>query len=297
MSVVLLVLHAALMAGAAVLLAAALPRGRALLAGHAAPPFWQTLHTARRLLRKRPVVTEAAGPLLLAAPPFCLAVTAVAALLVPSFTLGMATAPLTDLVVVAGLLGLCRAVDVLAALDAGTAPAGLAAVRAVRVGALACPAFLVAVLALAAMAGTTNLDAALAGPRELPALPLLLAGGALAAVALAVSAEDPPLAAELSGWQLAAADATVALRRVVWLSLVAALVLPGGLAASGAGPLAWLVGVAAWAGKLAVLAVAETVAGHVFGPAGERWAGPVLGTGLLLGLLAVLFLFAGQTFA
>ncbi len=292
MSVLALVLHGVAMAAAALMLQAALPWAQARLAGRAGPPLWQPVHDARRLLRKRPVLTEAAGPLLLAAPPLCLAVTAVVALLVPSFTLGMATAPLADLVVVAGLLGLCRVAWALAALDAGTAAGGLAALRTMRVGALAVPALATVVLAVTVMAGTTNLDAALAGPRELPVLPLLLAACGLAAVALAVTGEDAGLFEELSGWPLAAAQAAVALQRVTWLTLTADLLLPGGLAAPGAGLLAWLGGLVAWAGKLAVLGGALALAGS-----GGPRAAPVLGTGLLLGLLAVLFLFAGQTFA
>ena len=58
-----MLLHAALMTGAALALACLLPWAAALAAGRTGPQLAQPLHDARRLLRKRPVVTEAAGPL------------------------------------------------------------------------------------------------------------------------------------------------------------------------------------------------------------------------------------------
>ena len=295
MSILALLLHAALMAGVALVLAGLTPIVPALLAGRAPPPALQPLHDWRRLLRKSPVVTHSASALLRAAPPLCLVATAVAALLVPSFTTGMATAPLSDLVVIVGLLGLCRVLRALAAVDAGVAPAGLAAAEAMRAGALAAPALLLGVFAIALLTGTTNLDGVIAGLRDAPALPALLAAGGVAAAVLALDAEDDPASAELSGWHAAASEAAMALRRVVLLSLLADLVLPGGVAALGSGLLAWAGGLAAWAAKLAVLSAASAAAGPVVLRLGQ--ARLVLGTALLLALLAVLFLFAGQTFA
>ena len=295
MSVLALLLHAALLSGATLVMAGAMPWAEARLAGRAGPMLWQPLHDVRRLLRKQPVVTEAASPVLLAAPSLCLAATVLAALLVPSFTLGMATAPLADLLVITGLLGLCRVVWSLAALDAGTAATGLAAMRAMRAGALACPALLLVVMAIAALTGTTNLDAALSGPRDTTALPLLLAACAVAATGAALWRDDGELLGELSGWHLAAAQVASALRRVVWLSLAANLLLPLGLAPAGSWVVAWCVGAVAWSGKLAVLAAGAMALQQLLRT--TDLAAPVLGAALLLALLAVLFLFAGQTFA
>lgn len=282
------------MAGMALLLAGAIPAGRARLAGQVGPPIFQPWHDWRRLLRKRPLVTEGTAAWGQWMPALALAATAVAALLVPSFTLGMATAPLGDLVVVAGLLGLARAVGVLAAIDAGTAPGGLAAVRSVRLAALAEPAVVLVAFTVALVAGTTNLDAAVASLHDgaMPGVPLLLAIAGLVAVAVAVEAEDA--ASDASGWHAAATEATRALRRVVWLSLVAALLLPGGLALPGGGPLDWALGLVAWVAKLAVLGAACAVAGPLLHRAGQVAIGPLMGAAVLLGLLAVLFLFAGQ---
>ncbi len=289
-----LLLHAAAMAGMALLLAGAMPVVRARAAGRAGPPLWQPWRDWRRLLRKRPLVAEGTSALQRWAPPVTLAATVLAALLVPSFTLGMVTAPVGDLVVIAGLFGLARATGALAAIDAGTAAGGLTAIRSVRLGALAEPAVVMVVFTVALLAGSTNLDAAVAALREgaVPGVPLLLAVAGLAAVVVAVEAEAGP--AEASGWYAAANEAAGALRRVVWLSLVAALLLPGGLALAGGSPVDWLLGLLAWFAKLAVLGTLCALAGPTLHRAGQAAVGPLMGAAVLLGLLAVLFLFAGQ---
>ncbi len=294
-----LLLHVPAMAGMALLLAGAMPWLRARLAGRVGPSLLRPWHEWRRLLRKRPVVSEGTSGLAIWAPVAGLAALAMAALLVPSFTLGMATAPLGDLVVIAGLLGLARATGALAAIDAGTGQAGMAAIRSLRLAALAEPTVVLVIFTVALLAGTTNLDAAVASLHEavVPGVPLLLAVAGLAGVVVAAEAEGDPVVADASGWHAAAAEAGAALRRVVWLSLVVALVLPGGMAPAGAGPLDWLVGLVAWVAKLAVLGAACAMAGPALHRAGQAAIGPLTGAALLLALLAALFLFAGQGLA
>jgi formate hydrogenlyase subunit 4 len=299
LGVVALVLHGAIAATVALLLAGLLPWGRARLAGYQGPPVLQPLQDWRRLLRKRPVVAEGVSPLFTAAPAISLAATAVAALLVPSFTLGMATAPAADLLVIAGMLAMARAALVLAALDSGTAAAGLVGLGSLRLGALAEAPLLLAVLTVALLAGSTNLDAAIGALRDqgLPlrvSLPLTL--GALAAIAVATDAEDGA-ASEFSGWHLAAVEAAVALRRLVWLSLIACLWLPGGPAQAGSGPLAWPLCLLTWLGKLLLLGVALVMAGRLLRRASHTATFPkLIGTALLLAVLGVLFLLVGPGF-
>ncbi|WP_158742196.1 NADH-quinone oxidoreductase subunit H [Acidisphaera sp. L21] len=291
-----LLVHAVLMAGMAVLLAGVLPWAQARLAGRVGPPVLQPLQDWRRLMRKQPVVSEGASALLPAAPTIQFAMVAAAALLVPSFALGMATAPMSDLLVIAGLLGLARFIMALAAIDAGTAPAGLAAIRSIRLAALAEPALLLVIFTIALLTSTTNLDAAVLSFREaiVPGVPLLLAIAGLASVVVAVEAEGDAALTEFSGWHAAAAEAAVALRRVVWLSLTAALLLPGGLALPGGGLVEWTVGLVAWVLKLGVLGLACALVGPSLRRAGQAAVGPLMGAAVLLGLLAVLFLFAAQ---
>ena len=62
-------------------------------------------------------------------PAVSFAAIAAAALLVPSFALGMTLAPLSDLIVIAGLLTLARCTLALAGMDVGTAFGGIGASR------------------------------------------------------------------------------------------------------------------------------------------------------------------------
>ncbi len=280
------------------LLAGLLPWARARWAGRVGPAISQPWRNWRRLIRKRPIVAEGTSPLLVWAPPLSLAATVMAALLVPSLILGMVTAPLSDLLVILGLLGLARATAVLAAIDAGTAESGLVAIRQVRLGALAEPALLLVVFTIALLTGTTNLDAALASLHEAaaPGVPMLLAVVGLASVVLAVEMAGTAPMTDYAGWHEAAVEATVALRRVVWLSLVAALVLPGGLAVAG-GPLDWLVGMLVWSVKLGILAAICAAAGPALQRIGQARVDPLIGAAVLLGVLGVVFLFVSQGLA
>jgi formate hydrogenlyase subunit 4 len=291
-----LLVHILLMAGASVLLAGLLPWARARWAGRVGPALSQPWHTWRRLLRKRPLVAEGTSPLLVWAPPLSLAATIMAALLVPSLTLGMITAPLSDLLVILGLLGLARAIAVLAAIDAGTAESGLVAIRQVRLGALAEPALLLIVFTIALLTGTTNLDAALASLHEIgaPGVPILLAVVGLASVVLAVEMSATTSMTDYAGWHEAAVEMTVALRRVVWLSLVAALIVPGGMAG---GPQDWLVGFLAWSVKLGILAAICAASGPALLRIGHARVDSLIGAAVLLGVLGVVFLFVGQGLA
>ena len=289
--VLALLIHVPLMAVAALLSAGSLPWGLARLEGRAGPSPLQVWHHWRGLLRKGPVRPEGASPLFAAAPLVCLAATGVAALLVPSFSLGMATAPLADLVVVAGLLALSRCVQALAALDAGSAPGALAAVAGLRAGLVAEPALLPLALTLFVLTGSTNLPAATLalGDSAVPALPLLVVLCGLAGIGTLGDTDELPA---FSGWQRAAAEAAVTLRRVVWLSLLAGLALPASLAAPGFDAAAWLLAIVAWSLKLAVLSLLYTAAAGVT----DREAGTV-GVSLLLVAAGLLFLLTGSDLA
>lgn len=305
-----LLLHAGLVGAAAPLL---LGYGRwlpARLAGRAGPPVVQPWRDWRRLVRKPTPVAEASSAVTRWGPRLALLAAAAAALLVPSFTLGMATAPLADAVVIAGLLATSRAVLALVAMDSGSAVGGLHASRATTRAALAEPALLAVILLLALLAGTTNLDGVVAALREAGLhTPLALAVLAVALLAVADTGWDPaagpadadPLVGQaglgLGGTGLALLQITIALRRLVWLSLVAALCLPATLAPEGGGAVAWLAGAAAWVAKMGVLATG-LAAVEGFGPQpGGRTTVQWLGAALVLGLLAVLLLFAGQAAA
>ena len=294
-----LLLHGPLMAGAALVLAALGPWAVARSEWRAGPPLLQTWHEWRRLLRKRPLRPESASPFFAAAPIASLAILTVVALLVPSFTLGMATAPASDLVLIAGLLAASRVVLVLAALDDGSATGSVAAFGTLRAGALAEPALLLGALILVLLTSTANLNFALAAVRELSqtSVSLVLLMGGLAAMTLAAEAQADETPGCFSGWQLAAAEAGLALRRVIWLSLLAALLFPGSLAPAGFDAIAWTLAIFVWAAKLLVLGAASALAGAAIRQILPRPGMPMMGGALLLVLLGLLFLLASGELA
>jgi formate hydrogenlyase subunit 4 len=292
------VLHIALMLAAAPVVAGLQRWIEARLTGRIGPDPWQPWRDLARLSRKQPALAENASPLFRAAPLACIAAMATAAALVPSFTLGMAFAPLADLLVIAGLLAFARAVLALAALDAGTAAGGLAAARGARLACLAEPALFLVVLTLGLLGGTTNLDLLIGqqhqGMLQAPAVALCVAS----LVALALAGSDPPGAtAEFSGGDLALIELARALRTLVWFDLIGALFLPLGMAEPGAGPLSWIEGLLAWGVKVAALVVGLAALRRAVGRPRLGLAPQVLGIALVLGLLAALLVLASAVAA
>ncbi len=305
-----LLLHTALMLAGAPLLAGVQARVRARLLGRAGPPLAQPWRDLVRLWRKRPVLPVLASWLFEGAPFARLAAVLVAALLVPSFALGMATAPASDLLVLAGLLAVDRCALALAGYETGTALGGMGASRITLAAVWAAPATVLVILLLTTLAGTSNLDAICAALQDAPqglAVAWLPAAAALAIVGFATARREqggPPLASmgdaaalEYSGPALAVITFAEQLRTLVWISLLAALVLPFGLAPGGAGPLAWSIGIVAWVGKVGALGVAVAVLDTVAaGPSVAR-VPAALGIAAALAFLAAVFLFASQGLA
>ena len=304
-------LHLALMLATAPLVLGVTRWLRARMLGRRGASPLQPFRDLDRLLRKRPVLAENASWLSEAAPQAGLVACMAAAALVPSFAGGMLLAPAGDLLVVVGLLAAARMALLLAALDVGTAFGGMGAARAMSIPVLAEPVLLLCAVSFAILAGTTNLDGIAAAFREgAPGLrlSLALAGAAMLVVALAANARRPvqgpgslaepamleeAMLLESSGRHLALWEYQSALRLTLWLSLLAALLLPYGMAPAGAGPFAWLLGLLAWAAKIGVLCLALTC----FEGASARMRlfrlPGILGLALLLALLAAALLFLG----
>ncbi len=295
-------LHAVLMLGAALLLPGLLEAGAAWLAGRPAPAPLQGLRDLARLARRVPSRAEAAAPVMALLPAASLVAALAAALLVPSFALFMPTWPLDDALLVAGLLAASRACLLLAALDGEGALAGLGATRAAGRTAMARPALLLALLVLAAEAGSTNVDAIAGGPGVAgQRAPLLLALAATAAAWLAGEAGEahgrPELtgatgiaARNLAGRDLACVRAAAGLRLVTGITLAGTLFAPLGMAAalgSAAWPVDWLGGIAGWAVRLALGGLVLCVARGLRPPVATR---ALLGGATLLGLLGAMLL-------
>ncbi|SDB70175.1 Formate hydrogenlyase subunit 4 [Belnapia rosea] len=314
-AVIAQLLHLALMLAAAPLVLGVVRWLKARMLGRRGASPLQPLRDLAKLLRKRPVLAENASVVTEAAPHLAVAVTVVAIALVPSFAHGMAFAPVADLVLVAGLLALARMALALNGLDVGTAFGGLGAAREMSFAVLAEPALLVSALSFAILAGTTNLDQIGAVFRD-GALGLRvslgLAAVAMLAVALAENARIPvdnpsthleltmvheAMLLEASGRHLALWDYQAALKLTLWLALVSAIFLPFGVAPAGTGPLAWLIGLLAWAAKMGMLCLALAFFENAIAKMRVFRVPEFLGAALLLALLAAALLFVSTGFA
>ncbi len=308
-------LHLAMMGAVAPLLVGLVRTVKARLLGRVGPPPLQPFRDLARLLRKQPAVAENASAVFHLAPAASLAALAAAAALVPSFALGMTTAPVADMIVIAGLLALSRAALALAAMDVGTAFGGLGASRDMSFAVFAEPALILVFLTLALLAGTTNLDAVGSALRD-NALGLRVSLGlaAVSTVAVAIAENgrlpvDNPashlelgmvheaMLLEYSGWQLAILDYAAALKLTLWLTLIGTMFLPAGMADASGSPLFWPAGILAWAAKLAAAALALAVLETSIAKMRVFRVPEFLGVALLLAVLAVVFLFVSQGFA
>ncbi len=302
-------LHALLLLAAAPLLTGVIRKVKARILGRRGPPIVQPYRDLRRLFRKQPIVAEGASTLFVHAPAAGFAVLFTAALLVPSFTLGMVSAPLSDLLVILGLLALARCIQALAAMDIGTAFGGIGASRDMAFATLAEPAALLVVLIFAWITGNTNLDLVSWQFRDAaPGLRVSLALGliALLVVALAENARMPAdnpsthleltmvheaMLLEYSGRHLALMHAQAMLKLLLWLNLIGGVFFPFGTATPDATPLDWLAGLGAWAAKTLVLALALAFLEASIAKMRVFRVPEFLGAALLLALLGVVFLF------
>lgn len=258
LGVLALVVHTALIAMAAPLLWGAIDSLAARFAGRGGPPVLQAWRDTVRLLRKQPMRAENASVAMRAAPVTVLSLAAVCGLLIPSFTLGMATAPAADILSIAVLLMLGRTVQTLAAIDAGTGPSGVGATEGTRLALASEPALLLAFAALAYGAGDGNLDLILRSARDggLASGPAAaVAAGALALLAWADAARPLP-DADFSARDLAMLRLASQLRLVAWIDLVGALAVPLSLASADAGPVTWGIGLVGWGIRVMFAALA-----------------------------------------
>jgi formate hydrogenlyase subunit 4 len=277
------------------------------------PPLIQPYRDLRRLLRKEIVVAENASWLFRSAPYLILAATWVAAALVPTFATGLQFSWTADLIVITALLGSVRFFLALAGMDVGTSFGGIGASREMMFASLAEPAMIMIVFTVALVAGTTQLsevaDFVFTHPSLRVSLGLALV--ALVIVALAENTRIPvdnpathleltmvheAMLLEYSGRHLAVIELAAALKLLLYISLIACIFTPWGLAQAGSDPAAYAIGAVSYLGKLAVggflLVLFETSIAKM-----RVFRVPeFLGAALMLGLLGTLLLFVSRTF-
>jgi formate hydrogenlyase subunit 4 len=278
------------------------------------PSVFQPYRDIYRLLRKEVVLAENASWLFRAMPYMIFAATWVAAALVPTFAKGLMFSWTADLIAIIALLGSARFFLALAGMDVGTSFGGIGSSREMMIASLAEPAMIMIVFTLALVAGSTQLST-VATFMDSPAVGLRVSLGlaliGLIIVGIAENARIPvdnpathleltmvheAMILEYSGRHLAVIELASSLKLLLYLSLIAAMFAPWGLAPVGAQPAAYAMGAASYLAKIAVggflLAVFETVIAkmRVFR------VSEFLGVALMLGLLGTLLLFVTRSF-
>ena len=177
------------------LLLGVINRTKAAFAGRNGQPLLQSYYDLWKLLHKGAVYSRTTSWIFRAGPLVGLAAVMVATMLVPLGDLPALVAFPGDLVLFAYLLGLMRFFTVIAALDTGSSFEGMGASREVLFSALAEPALLIALAAVARRAGSyslTDIGARLSTESWLQIAPVLaLVGVALVVVMLAENARIP----------------------------------------------------------------------------------------------------------
>ena len=302
----------ALVLALAPLLTGFVRKAKARLVRRQGPPLVQPYRDLWRLMRKEAVLAENASWLFRSAPYLIFAGTWVAAALVPTFATGLMFSWSADLIAITALLGSARFFLALAGMDVGTSFGGIGSSREVMIASLAEPAMLMIVFSLALLAGSTQLStiagymlSSNVGLR----VTLALAAIALIMVAIAENARIPvdnpathleltmvheAMVLEYSGRHLAVIELASFLKLLLYVSLIGCVFVPWGLAPAGVGLLPHLLGVIAYAGKLAtgatLLALFETAIAKM-----RVFRVPAfLGAAFMMGILGVLLLFVSR---
>jgi formate hydrogenlyase subunit 4 len=312
-ALLLQVLQLALVLALAPLLLGFTRKVKARLLRRRGPPVLQPYRDLWKLSAKEAVLADNASWLFRTAPYLIFATTWVAAAIVPTFVTGLPFSWAADLIALAALIGSARFLLALVGMDVGTSFGGIGSSREMLFASLAEPAMVMIVFTVALVAGSTQLSAIANFMLDHATLrvSLGLAATALIIVAVAENARIPvdnpathleltmvheAMVLEYSGRHLALIELAAALKLLLYVSLIASLFVPWGIAPAGAGIGAMALGLLAYVGKLLVggfvLVLAETSIAKM-----RVFRVPeFLGIALMLGLLGTLLLFVSRSF-
>ena len=278
---------------------------RSRLEGRVGAPILQPWRDIRKLLGKQRMVSQHTSPVFGVAPLVLAGSSLLVAALVPSLSTASSLDQVGDLFAVVYLLLLGTVFLALAGLDAGTAFGGMGASRAMTITAIAEPTVLVAIFALSVSTGSSNLgkivEATIADPATAAAPASVLAFAALAVVTIAETGRIPvdnpsthleltmiheAMILEYAGPDLAVVELAAHVRLVIFLTLLANLFAPWGIATT-AEPLHLIAAAGAVLVKLIALAGIIAV-GEVFVAKIRLFRVPeLLATSFVLAFLAV----------
>ena len=277
------------------------------------PPVIQPYRDLLKLLRKEAVLADNASWLFRVAPYLIFSATWTAAALVPTFATGLPFSTSADLLAIVALLGSARFFLALVGLDIGTSFGGIGSSREVMIASLAEPALIIVAFTLALIAGSTQLSVIAAFMMSGDAglrVSLGLALAALIIVAIAENARIPvdnpathleltmvheAMVLEYSGRHLAVIEFAGSLKLLLYVSLIAAVFLPWGLATPGSSPGHYTIGVVTYLAKVTLaslmLALFETTIAKM-----RVFRVPeFLGISLMLALLGALLMFVTRS--
>jgi formate hydrogenlyase subunit 4 len=271
------VLQPVILAAGAPLLIGVMRRTRARIEGRVGGPVLQPWRDLVKLLRKEPVSAAGTSWVFAAAPVVLMATSLVITVVVPYLSTDGVLPGAGDLFAVVAVLLVGTVALTLAGLDTGTAFGGMGASREITVAALVEPTVLLSVFALSVPAGSSNLariiEGRLSDPSTLAAPTSLLALVSLVVVTIAETGRLPvdnpathleltmiheAMVLEYSGPDLALVEWASALKELVFMTLLANLFVPLGLA-HGPDPAGVAVAAALWVGKVFLLALAVTL--------------------------------------
>ena len=307
-SFLLQLLHMALVLALAPGLTGLVRKIKARLLGRRGPPVIQPYRDLVRLLRKDAVVAHSASWLFRVTPYLVFTAIWLGASLIPAFTTNLLLGPTADLIGLVALLGSARFFTALAGLDVGTSFGGIGSSREMMIASLAEPAMLMVIFTVSLLIGSTSLSVIAdylishpVGVRVSLGLGLI----ALMIVAIAENARVPvdnpathleltmvheAMILEYSGRHLALMEAAAMLKLLLYISLIACIFLPFGMAQADGGE-ALLRGLGSYLVKVlggaVILALFETSLAkmRVFR------VSEFLAAALLLGLLAMILLY------
>jgi formate hydrogenlyase subunit 4 len=266
-----------------------------------------------RLMRKDVVLADNASWLFRVVPYLVFAGTWVAAALVPTFAVGLQFSWTADLIAIVALLGSARFFLALAGMDVGTSFGGIGSSREMMIASVAEPAMLLTVFAVALVAGSTQLSTVaqfMASPEVGLRVSLGLAMVSLIIVALAENARIPvdnpathleltmvheAMVLEYSGRHLAVIEFASALKLLLYVSLIACMFAPWGIATGTDGIGSYLVGMVTYLAKLVVGGVALAVFETSIAKMRVFRVPDFLGAALMMALLGTLLLFVSRS--
>ena len=214
--------------------------------------IFQPYADLRKLFRKEPVVSTTTSWIFTATPYIVFASTVTAGLLVPIFASQMPLNFAGNIIAFVYLLALGTFFLILAGLDAGSSFGGMGSSREAIVASLTEPAMIMAIFAIALTAGSTNLSTDRAQDRLVRRVatdpsPHLMALAALFIVAIAETGRVPvdnpathleltmiheAMVLEYSGRYLALLEWASGIKLLVFLTLIANVFAPWGIATS-----------------------------------------------------------------